>query len=76
MPTHESFVVSSSDKSLRKKNGNSYDYWRGEKKGTIDMEIEVFAVSNHREEAKKIHNVLKASGLENDYFKIRVDKKS
>lgn len=75
MPHTEHFVVRKSDKSLRKKNGNSYDYWRGEKKGTIDMEIEIFAVSNHKEEAKKIYDILKTSEMENDYFKIRVDKK-
>jgi len=75
MPHTESFVVRKSDKTLQKKNGNSFDYWRGKKKGTIDMEIEVFAFSNHREEAKKMQNLLKESGMENDYFIVRIEKK-
>jgi hypothetical protein len=54
--------------------GNSRDYWQGEKKGTIDMEIEVFGY-NHKEEARLIYDALKAAGLENRYFKITVDPK-
>jgi len=76
MPHTESFVINKKSKKLLKKNGNSYDYWRGKKKDTIIGEIEVFAVSNHQEEAKKIHTLLKENDIENKYFKIRVDIKS
>jgi hypothetical protein len=72
--TTEHFVVNSDTKRIVPSTGNSSEYWRGNKKGTIDMEIEVFGY-NHREEAKLIYDALKAAGLENRYFRVTVEPK-
>lgn len=72
--TTEHFVVNSNTKRIVPATTNSRDYWQGDKKGTIDMEIEVFGY-NHKEEAKLIYDALKAAGLENRYFKVTVDPK-
>ena len=74
MAHSETFNVSSKDKKIRRSQNNSFHYWRGEGKGTIDMQIEVFGY-NHQEEAKKIYEALKNAGLENSYFNIRIETK-
>ena len=66
----EHFVINKQSKRLLRMNGNSYDYWQGEKAGTIDMEIEVFADSNHNEIAKKVYNNVKDLNLK--YIKVHV----
>jgi len=75
MATTENFVISKKDKKVRPMNGNSYDYWIGKKRDTIIGEIAVFASFNHKEEAKKIVDLLKKNNMENDYFKIRIELK-
>jgi hypothetical protein len=72
--TTEYFVVDSDTKRIKPSTSNSREYWQGDKKGTIDMEIEVFGY-NHREEAKLIYDALKAAGLENKYFRVTVEPK-
>ena len=46
------FVINSKTKKLLRATSNSREYWEGDKKGTIDLEISVFASSNHQEKAK------------------------
>lgn len=75
MATTENFIVSKTDKKIRRMHGNSYDYWRGEKRGTIDTEIEVFSNGNQQEVAKELYRALKVAGLENKYFSIKVQVK-
>jgi hypothetical protein len=72
----ESFVINSKTKRLLPKRDNSYSYWRGNKKGTIDTEIEIFSFSNHRKYAKELYDALKAAGLENKYSSIKVQVKN
>ena len=72
--SNDHFVVTKKTKRILRMNGNSYDYWQGEKAGSIDMKIEVFGY-NHREEAKLIYNALKNAGLEDRYFSIKVETK-
>jgi hypothetical protein len=36
---------------------NSHSYWQGNKKDTIDMEIEVFGSYNMKEDAKELYNI-------------------
>lgn len=74
--TTDHFVVNSKTKKILRANGNSRDYWEGSKQGTIDMEIEVFATGDHQAEAKKLYAALKAAGLENSYFSIKIEVKS
>lgn len=74
MPHTEHFVVKSDSKKVIATEEPSYEYWRGKLKGTIDMEIEVFGY-NHKEEAQKIYDALKAAGLENKYVSIKVETK-
>jgi len=76
MPTSESFVVSKKTKKLLHKSGNSFDYWRGKKKGTIDCEIEIFTTSEHRKEAEEILKILKEKKLLEKFFSIKVEIKS
>lgn len=75
MPVSETFVVSKKDKKIRRSQDNSYAYWRGDKKGTIDLQIEVFGDYNHIEEAKLIYEALCKSGLQNRYFEIKIEVK-
>jgi hypothetical protein len=71
--TTDSFIVNSKTKKIMPMHGNSYDYFRGDKKGTADMIIEVFAGWHHEQYAKEIYDALKAAGLENKYFSIKID---
>ena len=71
----EHFVISKKSKRLLSKIGNSFDYWRGKRKGTICGEIEVFASSNHHDQAKKILDLLKVNNMEDDYFKVKIEVK-
>ena len=74
MANSETFNVSAKDKKIRLAQNNSQYYFRGEGKGSIDMQIEVFGY-NHKAEAKKIYEALKSAGLENSYFKIKIETK-
>jgi hypothetical protein len=70
------YVINSKDKKIYSSKGNSRSYWQGDKKGTIDMEIDVFSSGgNSKKHAKEIYNALKAAGLENKYFFISVNVK-
>jgi len=71
--TTDSFVVNAKTKRIMPMRGNSYDYFRGDKKGTVDMIIEVFAHINHDQHAKEIYDALKSAGLENKYFSIKIE---
>ena len=73
--TTDSFVVDKNSKRLLSMKGNSYDYWQGDKKGTIDMEIEVFAFNNHEKEAQIIYDALKKAGLTDRYFSVEIHVK-
>jgi hypothetical protein len=75
MANSEHFIVSSKTKKISRSKDNSRYYWEGKGKGTIDMEIEVFGYYNQEEHAKKIYEALKNAGLENSYFKIKVEVK-
>jgi len=69
------YVVNSKNKKLYPSRDNSRAYWQGDKKGTIDMEIEVFSSGNGKKYAQEIYDALKAAGLENKYFSISVKVK-
>jgi len=73
--TTDHFVVNSKTKRIMPARDNSHSYWQGDKKGTIDMEIEVFGSYNMKKDAKELYNALVAAGLENKYFKIKIDTK-
>lgn len=76
MPYTNYYVVNSQTKKIEPaKTTNSSVYFTGEKKGTIDMMIEVFGY-NHEKEAEKIYAALKNAGLENHYCLIRIETKS
>jgi len=72
--TTDHFVVNSKDKKLYPMRGNSHEYWQGDKKGQIDMEIEVFGYNN-KQHALEIYNALKQAGLTDKYFKISISPK-
>ena len=71
----EHYVVNSKDKKLYSSKGNSRDYWQGDKKGTIDMQIDVFSSGDSKKHAKEIYDALKSAGLENKYYSISVTVK-
>jgi hypothetical protein len=73
--TTESFVVNKKTKVLWSMRGNSYDYWRGDKKDTIDTIIEVFSDQNHKEEAEILYKALREAGLGDKYFSIKIEVK-
>ena len=76
MANSEHFIVKSKDKKVSRSQENlKYDFEKGEGKGTIDMEIEVFGYYNQEEEAKKIYKALQDAGLENSYYSIRISTK-
>lgn len=70
------YVINSKDKKIYPSRGNSRSYWEGDKKGTIDMQIDVFSnSSDSKKHAKEIYDALKSAGLENKYFSISVKVK-
>lgn len=75
MPHTEHFVIDSKTKSLKPIAENPRAYWQGDKKGTIDGEIEVFAYHNHKVEAQKIQKILEANGMAENYFSIKISVK-
>lgn len=75
MPSTEHFVVNSETKKIQPSKGNSYSYWRGELKGTIDMQIDVFTCGDGKKEAQEIYDALVAAGLQDKYFSISVQLK-
>ena len=78
MPVFEHFIVDKTTKQVEEAHScNSREYWMkgGDYEGTIDMEIEVFASYNHEEHANKLYESLKAAGLENKYFSVKISVK-
>ena len=76
MANSDSFYIDKNDK-LKVLNHNSRELWikGGELEGKANIEIEVFTSYNHEEEAMKIYNALKNAGLENHYYKVRIEIK-
>jgi len=76
MANSESFYIDKND-NLNVLNNNPRELWirGGELEGKAKVAIEVFTSYNHEEEAMKVYNALKNAGLENCYYKIRIELK-